>query len=384
MCKIQITIVILCLLYVTSFATEEAEKPVKLPNKPVQKRGLVREHPTYSSIIAENKKYCSLVDEKHFASETLGFVTPWNNRGYDIAKIFKKKFDYISPTWFTINVENGVAVIKGDHNIDKGWVRDVKANSNTKILPRFTPDGQEAYSAIIDWEKGIPLVEQMVEIVRENKFDGLILDTGFLGLRVPQMEFYNSLLAVLKKLSQDLHRNKLLLFLVEPPLLDDTNPNSPKNTFGAYEFELIMDYVDRFVLMTYDFSSNRGIVGPNAPLPWVTKTVLTILSPEVRSKKEVTEKLLMGMPFFGYSYQSGQRPSAVLGPQFIKLLEAQKPELTYDATSVEHSFTLSNGIQIQYPTLYSVSRRLQLAEELGIGVAIWEIGQGLDYFYDLL
>ncbi len=77
----------------------------------------------------------------------------------------------------------------------------------------------------------------------------------------------------------------------------------------------------------------------------------------------------------------------IVGHQYVALLEKYKPSMTWDEGFEEHYF-LYDGEDAKhvvfYPTLTSISARLNTANNVGAGISIWEIGQGLEYFFDLL
>merc|ERR1712088_697522 len=103
------------------------------------------------------------------------------------------------------------------------------------------------------------------------------------------------------------------------------------------------------------------------------------------------DKILLGLNFYGYDYTpDGGGP--ILGRDFVQLLKGhsspKQVQFKWDDSSKEHFIEFKSGNKrhtIFYPSLNSIQSRLLLAKEMGLGgVAIWEIGQGLDYFYDLL
>lgn len=96
------------------------------------------------------------------SSETLVYVTPWNNHGYgelifwkisfnnfnwliseiefylnssDIAKWFHK-FTLVSPVWLQLKKNSGSLAVTGTHDIDQGWMTDVR-KTGAKIVPRI-------------------------------------------------------------------------------------------------------------------------------------------------------------------------------------------------------------------------------------------------------
>ena len=363
-------------------------------------RQLLKKKITKEDIINNSQFYCDKPEclMKKFENKVLGYVTPWNSKGYDVSKIFAKKFDMISPVWLSLNrLSRNKYQLKGTHDLDQTWINQVKNNSFDKSLfvPRLIFDNlqtKDLHAIFNEESEKSAIAEILVKNALLYNFDGYTFEIySQLGSN-SKTEIYH----LLYDISQILHENDKKMIVVIPPSVKvELNKNGQekisylKGAFNKDDFDLLKDIVDHFSLMTYDYSSQVGYVGANAPYFWVKKNV-EYLTNETKYRS----KILLGLNFYGIKYELDdsnkllKQPEPIIGDQLIDLLSKYKNwRIEYEENLKEHMFwknSKTSKMLIYYPTLYSIQVRIQLALDLGTGLSIWELGQGLDYFYDLL
>ncbi|GMF17304.1 unnamed protein product [Phytophthora lilii] len=154
-------------------------------------RGLVTPKLKPKLILQEHARAATSV-QKQFRGETLGYVTPWNNRGYDWAKQFRSKFTYISPVWLQVREDpEHVPIITGTHDIDRQWVLDVKngvegekqQGEGPAIVPRVVYERNRLGS------EDVPvIIEEMLTLAKEHDFDGMVFEIPVMAGTVDMLQ----------------------------------------------------------------------------------------------------------------------------------------------------------------------------------------------------
>ncbi|TMW62492.1 hypothetical protein Poli38472_005110 [Pythium oligandrum] len=323
----------------------------------VVKRGLVTPRPTIQSILQEHSRAASDVETRAFQGETLGYVTPWNNRGYDWAKQFRRKFTYIAPVWLQIREDSKTKtpIITGSHDIDDQWVADVRGGDGKgpKLVPRVVYERNRLNS------NDVPvIIDLLVKLARERALDGFVFE-------IPIIPGTMDMLLRVGEALQD--ADKLLLLVLTRSSNEGALPVTHEMLID------LLPVVHRFTMNAYDYH----LPGPNAPLDWIESTLEHFTDNE-------KPKILMGIPFYGYDGHD-----AIVGSSFAQTLKTHAgSRLQWDGSAHECLYRYTGDDEqrhvVYYPCLQFLADRLQLFQDHGVGVAVWELGQGLEYFYDLL
>lgn len=384
--------VISLIVYRTRYASPT---DASLPH--VHQPDFVKTEINYLEVLNENSKVSENTSHRHFTNVVLAYITPWNSRGYEIAKSFNSKFTHLSPVWYDLKSQGPNLILEGRYNVDRGWISDLRMKGNAQVLPRVVLEAfpSELLTKKKQRNKAIDLI---VAECKEMEYDGIVLESwsrwaGYGVLQDPAMR--NMALQFIKQLGQALHAVSLersseqqhlkLVYVIGPPYSEKLQ----EYDFGPEDLKSLSDAVDGFSLMTYDFSGPQR-PGPNAPLKWIRSTMQLLLGTTSNGARSLAHKIFVGLNFYGndFALSEGLGGGAITGRDYLSLLEQHRPLLQWDENSAEHFFVYSDDKHVRhavfYPSLSSISMRLEEALSWGAGISIWEIGQGLDYFYDLL
>ncbi|KAG0718738.1 Chitinase domain-containing protein 1 [Chionoecetes opilio] len=144
----------------------------------VDDRGLVTESPKWKDIVDHHARFHHNTAHRNVDHMTLAYVTPWNNHGYDVVKLFGGKFSHVSPVWLQLRHTAGQTLITGDHDVDQGWLTQVKKAGKTadvKIVPRLLFDGWQPrdFRELFDTEpKKNKVINDIINMIKDLIADG--------------------------------------------------------------------------------------------------------------------------------------------------------------------------------------------------------------------
>jgi len=220
------------------------------------------------------------------------------------------------------------------------------------------------------------MVQTVVDFFTEEGFDAVVLEIWrqFGGREKARLH------QVIKALSEGLAERKISVLLVIPPGFKPF-----PELFDKLDFQILQPFVERFIMMTYDHHQATGRAGPVGPMDWGLRNILLLM--EHADNDKYRYKLLYGLNFYGVDFTPGNA-QPILGHRYIEIVKQAKPLMfLWHLKASEHSFEYREAAALHnvfYPSLRSLQKRVEAAQKFKIGLAIWEIGQGLDYFYDLL
>ncbi|KAH8279177.1 hypothetical protein KR026_002929 [Drosophila bipectinata] len=304
---------------------------------------------------------------------------------FDASNINPRLCTHLSYSFFGINDSGEIVSLDTWLDYDLGFISKAvglkRQNPSLKVLAVVGGwnQGSIKYSSMAgDKHKRQNFVKSAVNLLSKNGFDGLDLDWEYPSQRGGKSDDRANFVTLLRELKKAYDQYGLELGIAVGA--------SEKSASISYDIPAISQHLTFINVMTYDFHmALDGYLGLNAPLPEVTESIDYWLS-----HGAPPEKLILGIGFYGHSYQMADSSqnwpgAACIGPGSAGAYTRENGFLGYHEICLNNwqtVFDAENGAPyafsgdqwIGYDNPESIQMKMQLVESRNLGGAMmWSI-----------
>jgi spore germination protein len=290
----------------------------------------------------------------------LAYYFPQDPTSLDSLRANIRSLDIVAPHWLEIDREGTVTTLPS------AAAAAYLKTTNVMVLPSVALTGRGAGHEIVT------NADVMAESIRQllaavEPWDGLFLDSeGMDAADRPHLSWY------INVLGSALHeRGKFYAIALPAKTRDERTGWS-----GSYDYAAIKDAADLYLVMAYGFrTGTSSTAGSSAPLPWMDASMayaVTELAPE---------KLILGVPFYGYDWNVTKGPPA----RALRFRDTRElmdrtgatPTIHREQGSAMFEYTVGGERhEVWYEDSRSLAPKLNLVQKYKLrGVGAWRLGQ---------
>ncbi len=185
----------------------------------------------------------------------------------------------------------------------------------------------------------------------------------------------------LSKLRRKLKTRNLILTTAIAPKISDSQKGI---LYEGHDYEGIGNYTDYITLMTYEWGNTNSDPMAVAPINQVEKVL------QYGVKKIPSNKILMGIPNYGYSFYEPKvkKASTISNTYALQKASEVNAKLEFDNTSKTPYYTYYEGNQkrvVYFEDARSIDAKLNLVDSYNLGgISIWTIMRYFKQMYTLI
>lgn len=302
----------------------------------------------------------------------LGWVVEYDRGSESDFLKHRDRFTWVSPTWL-VSYGDGSVVEKVWYPLLLEKAREAGVKVHVLVANRGLRR-DVVHTMLSEPEYTERFIRELLRIVEERGYDGVNLDLE--GVPPGDRDAYTRLVC---ELAERLHAAGRELSIDVPAKTSDEG----SDWSAAYDYAALAKCADQVVIMAYDYHWSGSEPGPISPLPWFREVLGYAVSRIPR------EKLVMGIPAYGYDWPEGGRGRGVTYREAVEAAERHGAKVVYDEAVGEATYSYVDGDGVRHVVWFSTARsmveRIKAAAASGVySVAFWRVGSEDPGFWDAL